>query len=382
MHGLVRAVTLTLLHTADWQIGKQFATISGDSAAMLRSQRLETVSVLAALARERRADAVLVAGDVFEDNAVSDETLRRTMNALTGFEGPWILLPGNHDAALAQSAWSRLRRLAIVADNVVLATEPDPIELCGGRLCILPAPLQRRHEVRDLTAYFDAVDTAAGVLRVGLAHGSVSNRLPEASEAMNPISDTRTESARLDYLALGDWHGTLEIAPRTWYAGTAEPDRFRSNDPGNALLVELSEPGIPPCVERVPVGRFHWQQLEFSLTEQASLQVLDSRIAALGEASNTLLRLRLSGALDLGTRGQLDDMLERWRARLHHLGVDDAALVAQPSADDIAAIGACGFVRDTIETLTRIQADGSHPDHAQAAAALQLLYLEQRGFKQ
>jgi len=375
-------MTLTLLHTADWQIGKQFAPIAGDAGAMLRRQRLETIRTLAALAGERRVDAVLVAGDVFEDNAVSDETLRRTMNALVGFEGPWVLLPGNHDAALTQSAWSRLRRLAIVPDNVLLATEPGPIELCDGRLCVLPAPLQRRHEVRDLSDYFDAVDTAPGIFRVGLAHGAVRNRLPQESEAMNPISDTRADSARLDYLALGDWHGTLEIAPRTWYAGAAEPDRFKSNDPGNVLLVELGEPGAPPRVEKLRVGRFRWEQFEFTVADEASIGVLDGRLGALADVTNTLLRLRLSGALDLRARGQLDEVLEHWRARLHHLGVDDAGLVARPSAEDIAAIGASGFVHDAIHTLMRIQDDLAHPDHDHAARALQVLYLEQLALRQ
>ena len=375
-------MSLTLLHTADWQIGKQFASIPGDAGAALRSQRLETIATLAALAGERGVDAVLVAGDVFEDNAVSDETLRRTMNALNGFRGPWVLLPGNHDSALAQSAWSRLRRLAIVPDNVTLATEAEPVELCGGRLCVLPAPLQRRHEVRDLTDYFDAVDSAPGALRVGLAHGAVRNRLPAESEAMNPISDTRADSARLDYLALGDWHGTLEIAPRSWYAGTPEPDRFRSNDPGNVLLVELSEPGAPPLVTKRQLGRFRWQQLEFELADEAGIEVLDGRLGALEEAANTLLRLRLSGTLDLGARLQLDELLAGWRARLHHLGVDESALVARPSAQDIAAIGASGFVRDAIDTLIRIQDDPAHPDHDHAARALQVLYLEQRALRQ
>ncbi|MEA2078429.1 MAG: DNA repair exonuclease [Pseudomonadota bacterium] len=366
-----------MLHTADWQIGKQFAPIAGDAGAMLRTQRLETIKALAALASERRVDAVLVAGDVFEDNAVSDETLRRTMNALAGFQGAWVLLPGNHDAALAQSAWSRLRRLALVPDNVMLATDPESIELCDARLCVLPAPLQRRHEVRDLTDYFDAVETGPGVFRVGLAHGAVRNRLPEASEAMNLISDTRADSARLDYLALGDWHGTLEIASRTWYAGAPEPDRFKSNDPGNVLLVELTEPGVSPRVEKLRVGRFRWEQFEFAVADEASIGVLDGRIGSLADVANTLLRLRLSGALDLGARGQLDEVLERWRARLHHLGVDEAGLVARPSAEDIAAIGASGFMRDAIDTLSRIQDDPAHLDHAHAARALQLLYLEQ-----
>jgi DNA repair exonuclease SbcCD nuclease subunit len=205
-------MSLTLLHTADWQIGKQFAPIAGDAGAMLRAQRLETIRALATLASERRVDVVLVAGDVFEDNAVSDETLRRTMNALAGFQGPWVL--------------QRRHEVRDLSDYF------DAVETGSGvfRVGLAHGAVRNR---RDLSDYFDAVETGSGVFRVGLAHGAVRNRLPEESEAMNPISDTRADSARLDYLALGDWHGTLEIAPRTWYAGAAEPDRFKSNDPGN-----------------------------------------------------------------------------------------------------------------------------------------------------
>ena len=379
---IVDQVTLTLLHTADWQIGKQFAHIPGDAGAMLRAQRLETVASLAALARERHADAVLVAGDVFEDNAVGDETLRRTMNALQAFDGPWVLLPGNHDAALSQSVWSRLHRLDIVPGNVRLVTEPVPVELCDGRLLVLPAPLHRRHEVRDLTDYFDGVASPPEVFRVGLAHGAVRNRLPADGEALNPISDTRAQTARLDYLALGDWHGTLQIAPRTWYAGTPEPDRFRANDAGNALLVELTEPGAPAQVSKLRLGRFRWQQLAFDLLNESSIGVLDERFAALPAAADTLLRLRLSGALDLASRARLDDLLAHWRARLHHLEVDVSGLLARPSAADLSAMGAAGFVRDAIDVLARIQEDPANPDHDHAGLALQLLYLEQRALQQ
>ncbi len=373
----VHTMSVMLLHTADWQIGKRFASIAGDAGAVLRTQRLDTVRRLAALARERGVDAVLVAGDVFEDNAVSDETLRRTMHALAEFQGTWVLLPGNHDAALTQSAWSRLRRLAVVPENVMLATAPEPVWLCNGRLCVIPAPLQRRHEVRDLTEYFDGAETGAGVLRVGLAHGAVRNRLPAESEAMNPIADSRAQTARLDYLALGDWHGTLEIATRTWYAGTPEPDRFKTNDPGNVLLIKLSKPGAAPEVEKIRTRRFFWQQLALSVADDESVRVLDSRIEALSEAPRTLLRLRLDGAVDLGTRRRLNEVLEAWRARLHYLDVDDSGLVARPSEEDIAAIGATGFVREAVEALTDIQNDPLHPAHKHAARALQVLYLEQ-----
>ncbi len=379
-------MSLTFLHTADWQIGKQVAQVPGDPGAALRLRRLDTVKAIAALARERQVDAVLVAGDVFEDNAVSDETLRRTIHALAPFTGPWVLLPGNHDAGLTQSAWSRLRRLAAVPVNVILADRPEPIALCGGRLVVLPAPLRRRHEVGDLTDWFDTLGSDAGVLRVGIAHGAVTNRLPAAAEAHNPIADTRVETANLDYLALGDWHGTLQVAKRTWYAGTPEPDRFKTNEPGNVLLVTLRESGAPPQVEKVPVGYYRWTRLAFDVMDDQALAVLDGRLAALGESERTLVRLKLTGTVGLATRQRLDELLDGWRARLHFLEVDDTALLARPSPDDLAALitelGATGFVRDAIEILVGIEGDAGHPDHADAGRALQILYREHRALWQ
>ena len=61
-------------------------------------------------------------------------------------------------------------------------------------------------------------------------------------------SRDRAATARLDYLALGDWHGTRRIDARTWYSGTPEPDRFKANEPGNVLQVDIARAGAEPIV--------------------------------------------------------------------------------------------------------------------------------------
>ncbi|MEY4754479.1 MAG: hypothetical protein RJA44_2154, partial [Pseudomonadota bacterium] len=95
-----------LLHSADWQIGRQYATFPSETAVPLLEARFAAVERLARLATEQRVDAVLVAGDVFDAQTVSDRTIRRLFDALRGYAGPWVLLPGNHDAALGESVWS------------------------------------------------------------------------------------------------------------------------------------------------------------------------------------------------------------------------------------------------------------------------------------
>ena len=367
---------VSIIHTADWQIGKQFANIPGDAGAMLREQRFHTVRRIADVARERAVDAVLVAGDVFDSNAVKDETVRRTIKALEGFAGPWVLLPGNHDAALAESVWTRIKRWGTAA-KLVLATSREPIVLANGGMVVLPAPLRHKQEAVDLTEWFDAAETPAAAVRIGLAHGSVAGRLPEQAEAKNPIDEDRADRARLDYLALGDWHGTQQIGPRTWYAGTPEPDRWKENDPGNVLLVNIQEPGAQPSVERITVGHFHWRLLEASVHSRPDIEMLDAGLRDFGiPAERLVVALRLKGAIGLATRLVLDDMLEQWRAYVRYLEVSDADLIAQPSEEDLDRISRGGFIRAAVDRL-RARADDPGDVASDAARlALRILYVE------
>ncbi len=363
------------VHTADWQLGKQFANIPGDAGAALRDRRIETVKAIGRLAAERDADAVLVAGDAFEDNAVADRTLIRMLEALKEFPGAWVFIPGNHDAALADSVWTRLRRREPAA-NVLLAVEPETLlPLCDGRAVVLPAVLQRRHEIDDLTAWFDRAETPEGAIRVGLAHGSVPEFLPESSGVANPVAAGRADAARLDYLALGDWHGTLRINDRTWYAGTPETDSFASSDPGNVLVVTIREPGAPPEVEKVRAGHFAWRSEEAKVRDAEDIETLDRKIGELApDPARCLLRLTLSGAVDLAARARLRERLARWGALLHHLDVRDDGLLDEPNDDDLDRIDRGGFVRTAVERLRSRAQDEADPDRAAAAMALLRLY--------
>jgi DNA repair exonuclease SbcCD nuclease subunit len=260
------AVGFRFLHTADWQLGKPFANIPGDAGADLRAQRIRTVGRIAELARDRQVDAVLVAGDAFDSNEVSERTLVRAVEALAPFSGTWIFLPGNHDAALAHSVWTRMRALG-VPSNIVIADRPEPIITGDGKAAVLPAPLRRKREALDQTGWFDGAPSPEGSCRIGLAHGSVAGRLPDKGDAANEIPDDRAERAGLCYLALGDWHGALKIAPRTWYSGSPEPDRHKANESGFVHIVEIDGLGAPERIDTINVGRFCWLRLDIEFLD-------------------------------------------------------------------------------------------------------------------
>ncbi|KPU97893.1 metallophosphatase [Variovorax paradoxus] len=362
------------LHTADWQIGRQFASFDPEHAPILAEARIAVVERLAALALEHRVDAVLVAGDVFDAQTVSERTLRRLFNALAAYSGPWLLIPGNHDAALAESVWTRAQRLGAVPSHVHLLLAPEPRLFEAQGFAVLPAPLAQRHTYNDLTAWFDEADTPAGLLRIGLAHGSVQGLLSEDIDSANPIAPERAASARLDYLALGDWHGCKRIDARTWYAGTPEPDRFKDNGSGQALLVEIDAPGAEPRVTQLQVGRFRWQAIAGVLQVATDVDALEAQLEGLD--AHDVVDLRVQGRIDLAGLQRLQATIGRAEARARHLQADLSALRLEPTDEDIAGLRADGYLGEVMQELREAQA-GADPAQARIAQdALALLAAE------
>lgn len=358
-------MTIRLLHTADWQLGKSFQRFAGgDLAALLREARLAAIERLASLAVAHDVAAVLVAGDVLDHEHAEPGLLRRMVHRMAGFAGPWLLLPGNHDPARPGGVWDRFAASGDCPDNVRLLGEPEPVSLQGGRLVVLPAPLRQKHVSVDTTEWFDRAVLPAGAIKVGLAHGGVPALLPGQSDSPNPIALDRAERAGLDYLALGDWHSVLQVGPRTWFCGTPEPDDFTRSGLGQALLVTLPGPGQPATVQAVETGRHAWHTRKVDLGHGPDARAIDDQMEALaadlGAPGETVLRLTLDGALDLAGRAALDAALQRLESRLRHLEIEDGSLSTAASEADLAAMASEPLLAEVVAALAR-SADPAAP---------------------
>ncbi|MDD2747357.1 MAG: DNA repair exonuclease [Acidithiobacillus ferrooxidans] len=362
------------LHTADWQIGRQYGSMTAEDAAALAEARFQTVARIAQLASCESVDAVLVAGDVFDAQTVADRSIRRLFNALEAFPGPWIMIPGNHDAALSESVWSRAERLQAIPRNVHCILKPGIVDFSPLGFMLLAAPLTQRHTYSDLTEWFDSAETPDQILRIGIAHGGVQGILADEVEATNPIAPLRASSAHLDYLALGDWHGTKQIDARTWYAGTPEPDRFRNNDAGNILLVEISQPSAEVQVLRRSVGTFNWRKETLHLRVSSDLDYLTEILQSCG--NQDVLQLDLSGEVDLAGEQLLHLALGAAEGRLRSLIVDRTELRLLPTEEDIAALHADGYLGEVIAELRNRQQGESDVVAREAMAILATLLTE------
>ena len=343
------------LHTADWQIGRRYSQFDPDDAALLAEVRTLVVEKIAALATDRAVDAVLVAGDVFDAQTVGDRVIRRLFAAMSGFAGPWVMIPGNHDAALSESVWRRAQRLGAVPANVHLALTADVISLEHCKAAVLCAPLTQRHTYNDTTDAFDGRQTPDGWLRIGLAHGSVEGILPSEIDSANPIAPNRCQTARLDYLALGDWHGLKIVNERCAYSGTPEQERFRGNEPGYCIVVDVDGPGAIPKLEPVRVGRHQWSDLSLSVAVPTDIDQICARLASL--AGDDVVQVAISGRTDLSGQRRLTEALGRAEAAVRTLRYDLADLLLLPTEVDIAALHADGYLAQVIAELRDEQAD-------------------------
>jgi hypothetical protein len=181
----------------------------------------------------------------------------------------------------------------------------------------------------------------------------------------------------LDYLALGDWHRTLEIGPAVWYAGTPEPDRAGGQERGTALLVEISGPGAPVSVTPLTTGTYRWRTRTERLNDGSELADFDRLLRSEQDLSSLILRLRLEGTLPLAAHAELQRRLVDLEAAMFHLDLDQSALIARPTEADLESIDFDGVLRRSADRLKAIVDDPSQGTEMRRRAdnALIELYL-------
>jgi DNA repair exonuclease SbcCD nuclease subunit len=357
-------IQVRFLHTADIHLAKPFGRFDEDTRAALRAARIDALRKLGDAARDRNAEFVLIAGDTFDAEAPPSKVVRRVLDVMREFSDlQWVLLPGNHDSLAAVDLWERIERDK--PDNVALALAPEVIKI-GDHAAILPAPPTVRNPGVDLTEWMTNAETGQR-FRIGLAHGGILDFASEEG-TVAVIPPDRSEQSKLDYLALGDWHGQKSISPRTWYSGSPEADSFKGHSQAGALLVEIAAPGDTPLVTPVPIGHFDWRPLTLDFFAGADpVQQLTEALPT-SDRNKTLVRLEATGRLGLLERSQLREACDRIADDFHVFDVDLEKLGIEQAADDLDLIAVGGALRAAADSLfAATDLEGRTPDDVQIA---------------
>jgi DNA repair exonuclease SbcCD nuclease subunit len=385
-------VTVRFIHTADWQLGMTRHFLEGEAQARFAQARLDAIARIGALAREHRAEFVVVAGDVFETNQVGRQTVSRACEALRAIDVPVILLPGNHEQLDATSVFRQPTFVRSAPPTVVVVGSTDPLRIDGRPgLEIVGAPRMTKRTLGDpLEPGYAGLAPVPGVTRVLVGHGIVDAVMPigdapdeETRIRVAPVREAIADG-RIAYVALGDRHSTTRVdaSGRIWYAGAPEPTAYVEADAGNVLLVEIDETGAgtpaaadAPCVVTpLPVGTWRFVLGEHRLDGPDDVDALARWFDALPAKERTVVKVTLRGTLALRDKARLDALLDEERDRFAAIEEWErhADIAVIPDDADFADLDLGGYAAEAVDDLRR-RAAGTGGDARTAADALALL---------
>lgn len=368
---------IRFIHSSDWQLGMTRSFLSEEAEARFSQARINAISTLGKLAKEHDAKFIVVAGDVFESNQLSKQTLVRALDALGALPVPIFLLPGNHDPLDGASIFLT-GEFQNAGDHIFVLRDMNPVgvpNLHGVE--VVGAPWRTKHPSSDLcNDLVEILDPSTSVTRIAVAHGQVDSLSPDRSRP-DVIDLARIEQAikekKFHYLALGDRHSVTDIGGtgRIWYSGTPVATAFDEVDPNRALLVELELDGV--CkIEPLDVGAWSFVTHDRAMNGPEDLAEFEGWLNEHANKECIAIKVGFEGSINLATAAALDELMdtkaELFASLRRRESTTDLAVV--PDELDQDSVSLSGYARDTWDELLTTAGQGDQV----AQDALRLLY--------
>ena len=371
-------MSLRILHTADNHIGISFAQYPDIVRDRLSEERFSALERLVAMANQRQAHFMVVAGDLFDKQTVTKGQIERAVRILATFEGENVLvLAGNHDyyEGADNKLW-RWFRNACDGTCVLPLIEPTTKDFecddCRVRFYACPCP--SKHSKEHTIGWVADAEKAPEFIHVGIAHGNVAGLGLDADQQYFNMSEEDMRGSGVYTWLLGHIHAPAPALgttgrPLFFMPGIHTPDSVKCSHPGYAWWIELGPDGS--CRhEQLSCGGVRFVRLKRSLEHAADIESLRAACEAL-DAPNTVLDLQLTGRLKEDELTELNRMVSDMASRFLHLTreqdiapVLDAAGIAKRFSEgtlpnmllvgllaDEANVGDAHLALDIIETL-------------------------------
>lgn len=274
--------------------------------------------------REWPADALLIAGDLFDVDRVTRDTLaflRAEFESIA--PTPVFITPGNHDPCTPASPYN---------------TEPWP-----DNVHIFRMPQWESHTVTDKNCVvhgfgFDGFDISYnplgeldipedGLLHIAVAHGSERTHQPPDSKTYAPFDAAAMNVFGLAYVALGHFHAFTDIgahfATRMAYSGAPEGHDFSETGPRHYLEIDIDDTGVH--ITPVPSARviYTTRTIDCGAFESSQALVDDLRGIAASTDTRQVARVRLTGTCPASFAAEIPAVVEAVAPAFEYLDLID-----------------------------------------------------------
>lgn len=372
----------TFVHTADVHLDTPYRRHDDATRARLQDAGRQAFTRLIDLAIEVHADALLIAGDLFDNEWLTIATERLLVSELARVTAAGITVvyaTGNHDPGRANYRAMHIEwpeeRFQLVASRQPVTV---PIDRSGKTVgWAAAAGHQTPRETENLAASFPPAPGPEPT--VGLLHTNVSGASGfEDHDPYAPSEFADFQREDYGYWALGHIHGMNRVRDDlfAWYSGNLQGRNFGERGPKGALVVTL-EAGVEPSVEFHPLAPVRWDVVSLNGLGDATgvTGIVDRAVAAFARLRGEddvlpdqewLLRVDLAGPSPLA-RTLRDPEAQSELAELLHddLGVLDVDLRVHdlhPPVDVEAHRGQPHLLGQTLDLLASARSDNATLD--------------------
>lgn len=228
---------MIFLHTSDWHLGAM-----GGERDLWDDQKY-FIDAICGIVREKRVDAVLLAGDVYDRSVPAASAIGLydyAMNRLCGELGVKVLIiAGNHDSAERLASCAGLLDKAGLYLQGAAQREPRVVDFADSQVFFLPWMTEEKikslyPEERDsINGLTDAYRVAVNHMRekfipgkrhLLLSHAFITNAETSTSDRAAEIGFATQVPASVfegfDYVALGHIHKPQQVNPFIRYSGS------------------------------------------------------------------------------------------------------------------------------------------------------------------
>lgn len=307
------------IHTGDLHLGSQFTNASFDGiyAKRRRLELWETFEKIVDRAREIKADFLLIAGDLFEEDYFTIGDIKRVRDKFKEIEDVNIIIAtGNHDPFSKRS----LYRTVDWSKNVfIFDTEKvEKLDFPDLNTTVWGYSWQKKEENIDLFSQMQIEDKNR--INILLIHGDIFNR----DSSYLPIDKDILESKGFDYVALGHIHKPQFVTKRICYCGSPEPLDFGELDVHGIVEGTIAKEKV--SMSLMPFSKRLFFEKEICISEAMTYNEIVNKIKNCDipkSRKENLYRLYLTGIRDRDIYLNIEDLYEVLSKEFYYVEIID-----------------------------------------------------------
>ena len=278
---------MKFIHCADIHLDSKINELSVEKRKRRREEILSTFEKLCVYAKTQNVTAVIIAGDMFDNEKITSKTLARVFGAIKNSSPvDFLYLPGNHESNGFLSYEENFpENLKYFKDEWTCYQYGD-VSVNG----IVISELNSK-------VVYDTLKLEESITNIVTMHGAVAGY--KTTDEAEMISIPLLKDKNIDYLALGHYHsyssGDIDLRGKYAYSGCLDGRGFDELGDKGFVLVEVENGKLsfefnPFSSRTLHEARFTVDDEDFFSLREKVVQTLSSELS-----SDSLVKVVLTG---------------------------------------------------------------------------------------